>query len=88
MGIYLYLIDNYDEVLEQLHISSITRRIKSERFHNLLYDNLNTDTIQELADIIKVEIPDYKDCFNEAQASRAVVLLECAAYCNYKIEFV
>ena len=88
MAIYLYLIDNYGEVLEELHISSITRRIKSQRFHNLLYDNLNTNTIQELADIIKVEIPDYKDCFNESYTNRAIVLLECAAYCNYIIEIL
>ena len=88
MGIYLYLIDNYDEVLEQLYISSISRRIKSKRFHELIYSSPTYNEIEELISIIKTEIPNYKDCFNEPIANRAIVLLECAAFCNYKIEFL
>ena len=74
-------------MLEQLYFSSVSRKIKSQRFQQLIY-NISINEIEELINIIKTEIPTYKDCFNESEANRAIVLLECALFCNYSIEFV
>ena len=87
MGIYLYIIDNHNEVLEQLYMSTLIRRLKNVQITDILV-NMNKENIMKLIHMIKTEIPEYKDCFNEQTANRAIVLLECALFCDFTVELL